>query len=347
MIFPLKALNSTGTAMAIKKLAEDQEQAWENFLKTNEEANFSHSLKMRKIIRDNYGLIDDYLIAADNQGLISGILPLFKINNKKSISLPFTDSAGFIGNEAALAEFNDYLTSQAEHHDKEYELRQKEVKNFNKASINADNISSIIHLDGESDELWKRIDKKARNQVRKAERYNPKYLKQQELLSDFYLLYLKSMKRHGTPAHKITFFAGIMEQFNGSVCAVEYNNQIATVALTFTYKDTLYIPWAASDRKLRSFNFNDYLYWQMISESCRFGLKKIDLGRSQINSTVAKFKEQWDCRDTALPYYLISSEKKTIKTPQKSQLRHLAKIYRLLPLRLTALIGPKLRKYLP
>ncbi|MFA5124374.1 MAG: GNAT family N-acetyltransferase [Patescibacteria group bacterium] len=333
--------------MAIKELTKDQEQAWENFLNNCEESNFSHSLRMRKIIRDNYGFADNYLVSTNDRGLIVGILPLFKINKKKSVSLPFTDSAGFIGNESALSEFADYLMRQTAKDSKEYELRQAEARNFSQASLSTDNISSMIDLKEDSDNLWKRIDKKARNQVRKAEKYNPEYLRQKELLADFYLLYLKSMKRHGTPAHKVTFFANIMEQFDGIICAVKYNNQTVAAALTFIHKNILHIPWAASDRKFKSLNFNDYLYWRMISESCDRGLDGVDLGRSQVDSPVAKFKNQWDCRDTVLQYYLISSKRKNNKAPQKSGLRYLAKIYRLLPLNITALIGPRLRKYLP
>ncbi|MFA6593823.1 MAG: GNAT family N-acetyltransferase [Candidatus Buchananbacteria bacterium] len=333
--------------MAIKELTKDREQAWEDFLTAQEQANFSHSIGMRKIIRDNYGLADHYLINIDNRDSITGILPLFKTGKKNFISLPFTDWAGFVGAESAKKEFNDYLINRSLNQGEKYELRQSRETGLGQASPNIDNICSLIDLGVTADDLWKRIDKKARNQVRKAEKYNPEYLKQKELLPDFYLLYLKSMKRHGTPAHKIGFFADILKQFDGAICAVKYNDKIAAAALTFVYKNTLHIPWAASDRKLKSFNFNDYLYWRIMAESCRPEIKKIDLGRSQIGSPVAKFKSQWNCRNITLPYYLISSDQKTIKTPQKSCLRYASKIYRLLPLNITALIGPKLRKYLP
>jgi len=336
--------------MPIIELTKEYERQWEEFIGNNDRASFSHSLMVRPIIKDNYGYQDHYLISLNTtNNLINGALPLFKTNKNKLISLPFFDQAGIIAdNQDVIKNFIDYLSSLTKKSNTQYELRQGDKLDLPENCLNSHNVTSIVHLIMDPAELWKKIDKKVRNQVRKAEKYHPDFFIDKQYFQEFYRLYSKTMARHGTPAHKKNFLSDIFNQLpDSSIAAVKYNNKVVAAALIIKFQEKLFIPWAASDYRLKNYNFNDYLYWQILSYACQNKISSVNLGRSQNDSSVLRFKNQWDSVNYQLYYYLISPSTKKIISPQQSKLKYLALIYQHLPYTLTKYLGPSLRKYLP
>ncbi len=126
-----------------------------------------------------------------------------------------------------------------------------------------------------------------------------------------------------------------------------FNKKVVSALLMIGFNKNLFIPWAVSDKKFNKYNFNDFLYWQTFQYAILHGYQQIDLGRSQKDSSILHFKNQWNSKTIQLYYYKLSKKCKKFISLKKSNLKYLSKIYRLLPLSVTKYLGPKLRKYLP
>lgn len=347
--------------MRIEKLTKEKEKDWNSFVATSPKATFFHKLEWREIIKKNYNLQDQYLICLKNNNeQIQGILPLFKTRDlltTVSISLPFCDYGGILAeNEQAFETFKNYLEKTSPSRQgfaeagQKIELRQKEKIDIFNIPANQKNVTSIIELNKNADNIWGKINKKARNQTKKSLKFGFTFNHGHKYLNDFYRLYALSMKNHGTPVHSKTFYKNTLEAFeeNADIFVAKDQEKIIAAMLIFKFKNTICNNKTACDPSYKKYSINNFLYWQAINWSCENGFAYFDMGRSQSGSPVLHFKEQWSPITTPLYYYKInhSISPSQIKN-SRGRLDSIAKIWRLLPLPITKFFGPYLRKFLP
>jgi lipid II:glycine glycyltransferase (peptidoglycan interpeptide bridge formation enzyme) len=88
------------------------------------------------------------------------------------------------------------------------------------------------------------------------------------------------------------------------------------------------------------------LYWSFMEYACDSGFKYFDFGRSTPDEGTYKFKEQWGARAAPLYWYYLMLKKAPSELSQIEQLKfsRLIEYWRKLPVPLTAVIGPILRK---
>ena len=115
------------------------------------------------------------------------------------------------------------------------------------------------------------------------------------------------------------------------------------------FRDTVISGWAASDRKYSSFNPNNLLYWSVIKEACEKGYKFFDFGRSIDGSGTYRFKKPWGTEMKYLQYaYYLNRIKQIPDTSQiNSKRNNIAKLWKKLPVQLTNVVGPGLRREFP
>ena len=113
------------------------------------------------------------------------------------------------------------------------------------------------------------------------------------------------------------------------------------------------IPWASTKREFNSLSPNMLLYWSLLEYTTDHGYKSFDFGRTSYGEGTFKFKQQWGAKPIPLAWktYYPKQEKNThtIKTGTyiKSKIRYfIENMWRKLPLSLTILIGPTIRKYI-
>jgi len=339
--------------MKIEILNQNNEILWSKFLKDQKDAYFCFDLACRNIIKNVYKLLDLYLLAFENNKVV-GICPAFIIKNKffgkKLVSLPYFGYGGVISlsNDAQEA-----LTKYLEDYTREKNLGYFELrflKPVHDHIISKDNFTFFLDISRGTNEVWANLQSNTRNHIRKSEKFGLKIKKGKEFLSDFYQLYQKLMKRLGTPVHSFLFFKEFVKEFDNKVeiIVVEQEKKIVAGMILLFYGNIAHNVWAASDLKYSKMDVNNYLHWQAIKLSMEKGAKIFDFGRSEKNSGTYNFKKQWGTKIKQLYYQSYSpKERKFGFSAEKKKYRTQIKIWKKIPLPLTNLLGPKIRKFIP
>jgi FemAB-related protein (PEP-CTERM system-associated) len=160
----------------------------------------------------------------------------------------------------------------------------------------ASKVTVVLSLAADPGRMWKRLDAKVRNQVRKATNSGLTVTWHGiDALDDFYAVFSVNMRDLGSPVHHRRFFAGMLEEFAGSMrlVLVRYGATTVAGAVCMWFRDTVLVPWASSLRAYRSRCPSNLLYWEVIRSACDKGVRWLDFGRSTPGSGTYRFKEQW------------------------------------------------------
>jgi len=200
-------------------------------------------------------------------------------------------------------------------------------------------------------ELWKQLNAKVRNQVRKAQKSGLTFEHAgAEHLRDFYRIWAINMRDLGSPPHSVKFFEEIFKAFGkGAHLHLVYEKTKPIGGLIgLTCGDTFAVPWASSLREYFKLCPNMLLYWETLKRACELGCKTFDFGRSGRNQGTYHFKKQWGSEEKQLYWYTIPIKSKTVRklSGNDSSGKILTSIWGKLPLGFTIWFGPKIRKYL-
>jgi len=93
---------------------------------------------------------------------------------------------------------------------------------------------------------------------------------------------------------------------------------------------------------------NMLLYWSMIEYACDNGYSLFDFGRSSPDEGTYKFKKQWGAESETLHWHYISLNSHVLgeKTSEKSGFARAIQYWKRLPVSLTKIVGPYIRKYI-
>ncbi len=200
--------------------------------------------------------------------------------------------------------------------------------------------------------LLKAFPSKLRSQVRRAQKEGMDVrVGGTELLGDYYRVFARCMRDLGTPVYERGFFEAILETFpkEARLCVVSLNGVPLASGFLYGFRNTLEIPWAASDKRFSRLSPNMLLYGTVLEFACREGFKEFDFGRSSVDSGTYRFKAQWGAQPHQLYWYYWLSEGRTIPelNPDNPKYKAAIAAWKCLPVPVANLVGPHLVKYLP
>jgi FemAB-related protein (PEP-CTERM system-associated) len=203
-------------------------------------------------------------------------------------------------------------------------------------------------LKRDSEQLWKSLDAKVRNQVRKAEKSElTAGWGRKEELTDFYEVFAANMRDLGSPVHKRGFFDAIFDEFANSakLMLVRKHRQVIGGAVCLLFKKTMLVPWASCLREFFALCPNNLLYWNMIAWGCENGYDKFDFGRSSPGSGTYRFKKQWGAEEEPLHWQFVSRRARDNAMPHADNPKYqwAIRTWSRLPLSVTKFVGPLLR----
>lgn len=333
----------------------DQRARWDAYVQACPSSTMCHQFAWKEIIERAYGHSTYYLLANRAETVV-GILPLVLVQRPvlgaSLTSMPFMDYGGVCADDADTAHF---LVEQArilmrDRKSRSLELRQCD-SSLRLGTSREDKVSMILDLSPGSESIWKALPAKVRNQVRKAEKSGLTVcVGGVELLDDFYDIFVVNMRDLGSPVHGKTFFLEMCWALGDSVRVTLVRDGQRTVGglIALFFKDTMLVPWASSLREYFSKCPNNLLYWDAIQDGCKRGYAKFDFGRSSIGSGTYDFKKQWGAQPKQLYWEVLSMDGALGSTVSAgdSKYRLVLEVWRRLPLSMTRIIGPKIRKYL-
>ena len=150
-----------------------------------------------------------------------------------------------------------------------------------------------LPLPPDPETLWNGLDRKVRNQVRKAEKSNLTAVHGGlELVPEFYAVFARNMRDLGTPVYAQRFFATILEEFpsTAEIVVVRLGTTPIAASLTFRWRAVTEVPWASSLREHRALCPNMLLYWTMLERTIENGSATFDFGRSTLKESTFHFK---------------------------------------------------------
>jgi len=293
---------------------------WDAYVQACPDASFSHLHGWVDTLSSTYHLCPIKLVAVDG-GRLSGLLPLVLFTpprgDKRLISLPYTDAAGIIADDAAIAAelVRAALDLAADLGAQHLELRQagdvllrlQEPDERVIYTPHTFKTGLVRALPPSSEELWDQLDAKVRNQVRKARKCGcSTKIGGSELLGKFYRVFSENMRDLGSPVHDLGLFRGMVGILASRVFVVSIKGEVAAAAIVFEKGETLFNPWASSIRCFRPQCPNMLLYWSMLAFGADNGYKRFDFGRSTPGASTCRFKMQWGAKKEALVWHVFS-----------------------------------------
>lgn len=327
--------------------------AWDRFVASHPHATGYHAWGWRGVFGRAFRHESIYL-AARHGAAIVGVLPLVYINSllfgRSLTSLPFLNYGGVVADSPDIA---DALLDRAAQVAADRKCGHVELRHIDRrfASLPCKQHKVTMHLRLQAG-MWDRLDRKVRNQVRKAQKSElTAGHGGAELLDAFYSVFARNMRDLGTPVYARSFFAEVLSAFpeRTRIHVVRLGEKPVAAGITYRSTSTVEVPWASSIRDYNSLCPNHLLYWSVIEKAVEEGVGVLDFGRSTPNEGTYKFKEQWGAEPVPLhwEYRLLNGSAMPNASPTNPKYQLAISLWRKIPVSIATRIGPSIVRGIP
>ena len=167
----------------------------------------------------------------------------------------------------------------------------------------------------------------------------------------WYRLYLDTMRAHALPPRPIRLFEGMWELLRPRglmrLSLALQQGRLLAGSIYLMSGQTVFYAFNGCHRTELALRPNDVLQWHAIVDACRAGYRHYDLGEvSRGNEGLAEFKAKWGARERQLQrcYHPRPAGQQPDGGPER--FKAIEKIWRRLPLPLTAGIGDRVYRYM-
>jgi FemAB-related protein (PEP-CTERM system-associated) len=326
---------------------------WEQFLARRGDPAGYHSWGWRRVFESAFGHQSIYLMARRGGDTV-GVLPLVAIKSRlfgnTLTSLPFLNYGGVIadGPDAGDALVAAAKDTARDCHCSHVELRHVSAQ-FPTLPCKRHKVSMRVQLRGD---LFAGLDRKVRNQIRKAEKTGLVVERGGDaLVADFYKVFARNMRDLGTPVYSRRLFEEVLRSFphRSLLHIVRLNGEPVAAGFTYRTETMVQLPWASSIREFNPLCPNVLLYWDALQYAQECGAAVFDMGRSTPNEGTFKFKAQWGAQPLPLhwEYQLLSSSDMPNVSPSNPKFQFAIALWQKLPLALTKRVGPLIVRTIP
>ncbi|MDB5453987.1 MAG: FemAB family system-associated protein [Caulobacteraceae bacterium] len=167
---------------------------------------------------------------------------------------------------------------------------------------------------------------------------------------DFYPLYARTMRDHGTPALPRRYFEHLLKTFAGDceVLTVRQDGRPIGSVVSYFYKGRVMPYYTGSHPDARKVGSNDALYWALMRRAVSRQHLIFDFGRSKVGTGPYAFKRNWgfEPRPIVHQYRLLKATALPNLNPTNAKYAHLIQLWRQLPLPIATGISPLLSRNL-
>ncbi len=334
------------------------EAAWDAFVEAHPLGTVDHLWAWRLVIADALGHESVYLEARRGSTLV-GVLPLVlvrsRIFGRSVVSLPFLNYGGILAADNDV-EVVTALVDAARDTTCRFRGSHVELRHMGRLCsslpVRQHKLAMTLALPGRGDDLWTQLDRKVRNQVRKAQKAELRVAQGGgELVDAFYAVFAENMRDLGTPVYPKRLFTAVFEALPDRARAVVVSQGERPIAagLSLRLGTTVLNPWASSLREFRPLCPNMLLYWTMLEQAIADGATVFDFGRSSPGGGTHQFKLQWGAveRPLSWEYVLLSRPEPPDQGPSNAKFDRAIALWQRLPLSVANLIGPLVARHLP
>lgn len=309
------------------------------------------------VIRRAFGHDTKYLVA-ESAGAVIGVLPIVffrsRIFGRFAVSVPFVNYGGILADSDAAARalleraVRDTRSAGGTH----LELRHRGQQMFPELAARRHKVAMELALERTSDLQWQALDRKLRNQVRKAEKSG---LTTEdggiELLEAFYAVFAHNMRDLGTPVYGINFFREVLSAFpdRARVMCIRHEGRPVAAAIVHWTGSRIEVPWASALREFNPFCANVLLYWKMLQFAIDRHITLFDFGRSTPDHGTFHFKKQWGAvpRELVWEYWTAHGHSLPTLTPANPKFDFAIRTWQRLPVAVATALGPHIVRHIP
>jgi len=347
----------------VRRLEPELARGWERLVAFHADATLFHELAWIKAIQNSYGQTPHYLVAGRGTR-VTGILPLFEVGGpftgRALVSVPYGIYGGVLAedlqSESALLlaarDLQDRIGARY------VELRQREL--LDGEDNNAPELQPIRRyvtfrkeLPTRREDVLATLPRKARAAARQGrDRHELTATFGVEQLDPFYSLYVRSMRRLGSPPYSKRFLGAVLDAFGerADVLLVREGRQPRAGLIAIRFRDEMFAYVSGADERYTHLQVNNFMYLVLMEEAVRQGLGVFDFGRSRKdNPGPYAFKCNQGFEPRELPYriHLRPGEKPPNVTPSNKAFSLPRKLWRRLPMPVVRSLGSLLTRWIP
>lgn len=340
----------------VERRAQDDRER-DALVRASANASFFHLSGWRRAVTRVFEHEPRDLIAWQD-GRIVGVLPLFTcrslLGTKHLVSVPYGVYGGPVGTtrevERALADAAVAMAKRDGVGRLELRCREDPGLDLVPSTLYA---TFLQPLPDTKDEVWTRMPKRARAEVRKAIEKHGLVMNQGDwYLNDLFEMFHLSKKGLGSPGLPKSWFVALKEELGDDVVLhlARTPEQPIAATMSFVFRDTIYFYYIGTVADAnRNYNATNFLVTRLQEWGVERGLKVFDLGRSRVDSGPYEFKKHQGFEPTSLHYRyaLVKSRELPSFNPSNPKTEKLRETWAKLPSWLTKPLSAQLMRYLP
>jgi FemAB-related protein (PEP-CTERM system-associated) len=346
------------SALRVCAAGESDAAEWDAFVAACRKATFFHHYGWRRVVEQAYGHRGIYLMAYAGEKL-AGVLPLIDVRSpflgRRLISTAFTVGGG-IAAESDDARFA--LAEAAIEEGRRRRARYVELRSAAAAICGWPAKTSVYAtfeapLIGGEEEALEATPRKRRAELRKAlAAVSAGALKAsfEGDADDFYRLYARAMRTHGTPVFPRRFLDALLAEFadHAEILLVSSRKRPILALLTFCFRDRAMPYYFGADRGAREAGAYDLAIWLTMRRAVERGCAVFDFGRSRYGTGSFAYKTHWGFAPRPLEYQyaLLGAKTAPNVSPSNPKFALFAEAWRRLPLFVANAAGPLIARHL-
>jgi FemAB-related protein (PEP-CTERM system-associated) len=342
-------------SIEVRPLEPGGESRWDAFVTRSKSGTFFHQSGWKTVVERVLGR-ECILLAAHRGSEIAGVLPISRVRSRIFgdclVSMPLAVYGGICADEEAP--YRELLKAGGELANR-LGVKYLEYRNLSEpfsSSLPGRDLYVTFTLDltPGPEKLLKALPRDTRYAIRKSQKAGLAWTEDLSI-ADFYEIYAQSVHRLGTPVFSRSLFEtlrGVFPRQTRLFGVRKDGNAIAGV-LCFYFQDQVLPFYAGALPEYYRDSPNNFMYWSLIEQSCREGLKRFDFGRSKKGTGSFDFKSAWAMTVTELPYryHLAKATEVPKMSPVDKKFQLPVAAWKKLPYSWTKVIGPKLIRWVP
>jgi len=343
------------TPIRLYRIDPIQDPRWEKLVAAHRSASVFHTVGWLQALQRTYGYSPVAFTTSSPFGELTNGLVFCRVNSwltgRRLVSLPFSDHCEPLCD--AVEDLNfliRYLQTDVEHENWKYlEIRPSRVSfegsgngvGFVPAATHA---LHILDLRPDVDDLFRSVDRDSvQRRIGRARRAGlvEKRGRSNDLLADFYALFVATRARHRLPPIPFSWFENLVQYFGVAVeVRVAYidGSPVASI-LTLRFRDVVYYKYGCSNVRLNKFGAMPWLLWNAIEAAKSNGALEFDLGRTEYdNPGLMAFKNHWVSRPTRLVYWKFPDTASSV-SQDGWKLRMAKRVFSFMPDKLLTITG--------
>jgi FemAB-related protein (PEP-CTERM system-associated) len=339
----------------VAQLRPGDEDNWDSFVTRSQSGTFFHLAGWRTVVEKVLGRECIYLTAYRGREL-RGVLPVSRIRSRlfgdSLVSVPLGVYGGICAEDqdshGGLLRAGGDLANRLGAQYLEFRNR---TELFSTSLPRRDlYVTFTQDLTPGPEKLMQGLPRDTRYAIRKAQKAGLQWTEDLDL-PEFYEIYAQSVHRLGTPVFPRQLFETLMSVFPKQVrlFAVRKGKKAIAGVLCFYFRDEVLPYYAGALSEYYKDAPNNFMYWSLIEQSCREGLRRFDFGRSKKGTGSFDFKSAWSMTATELPYryHLAKAREVPHLSPLDKNFQLPVAAWKRMPYSWTKVIGPRLIRWIP